>query len=340
MATYKVVYVDSNRQGIDDWSEYQAIFEAVDAEFVPAACQTDDEVVEAAADADAILNTMYYMDADLIGHLDRARVIVRGGVGVDNLDVEACTRKGIIVCNVVDYGYNEVANHAFAMLLCLNRKLVALDRAARAGEGRPPAEVLAHTGRIAGETLGLCSLGNIAQAVARRAQGFDLDVIAFDPYVDEAVATRLGVELVGLDELMARSDYISVHTPLTEETRGMIGAEQLARCKPNCYLVITSRGGIVDEAALSNALAAGQLAGAGIDVWVHEPVRADDPLLAHPNVLASSHHAWWSDVSPGVLRRRTAEAAAEVLAGMRPRSVVNPEVLGAVGPLKPRDPAA
>ena len=335
MSRMKVVYVDSNRQAGVDWTEERAIFDAVGADLVLANCASDDEVVEVAGDADAILNTMYYMDADLLARLAGVKVIVRGGVGVDNIVVPAATEHGIIICNVVDYGYNEVANHAFAMLLALNRKLVQLDRAVRDGTGRPPTDVLAPTGRVAGETLGLLSFGNIAQAVARRGQGFDMEVIAYDPYVDPATAAGLGVALVTLDELLARSDYISVHTPLVDETRNLIGPAELARMKPNAYLIITSRGGIVDEAALSAALTAGQLAGAGIDVWVHEPVVADDPLLVHDNVLASSHHAWYSDVSPTLLRRRTVEAAADVLAGVMPRSVVNPEVL-AEHPLAPR----
>jgi len=338
MSRMKVVYVDSSRQPGVDWTEERAIFDAVGADLVLANCASDDEVVEQAGDADAILNTMYYMDAALLARLSGVKVIVRGGVGVDNIVVPAATEHGIIICNVVDYGYNEVANHAFAMLMSLNRKLVQLDRAVRDGTGRPPSEVLAHTGRVAGETLGLLSFGNIAQAVARRGQGFDMEVIAYDPYVEPAAAARHGVALVPLDELLRRSDYISVHTPLVDETRGLIGARELALMKPGAYLVITSRGGIVDEAALGDALAAGQLAGAGIDVWVHEPVTADNPLLAYDNVLASSHHAWYSDVSPALLRRRTVEAAADVLAGVMPRSVVNPEVL-ADHPLAPRPSA-
>ncbi|HLY83830.1 MAG TPA: C-terminal binding protein [Acidimicrobiales bacterium] len=335
MARFKVVYVDGNRQAGVDWSVEREILATADAELVVGACATDDEVAELAADADGILNTMYFMNRALFERLPNVKVVVRGGVGYDNLDVEGATDCGIVVCNVTDYGYNEVANHAFAMLIALNRKLVQLDRAVRDGTRRPPPEVLAHTGRMAGETLGLVAFGNIAQAVARRAKGFDLRVIAYDPYVEEAKAKAMDVELVPLEELMRRSDYISVHTPLFEETRGLIGERELALMKPSAYIVITSRGGVIDEAALVKALAAKQIAGAGIDVWVNEPVLEDNPLLQFDNVLASQHNAWYSDVSPGVLRRRVAEAAADVLRGVMPRSVVNPKVLQQVS-LAPR----
>jgi D-3-phosphoglycerate dehydrogenase len=328
----KVVYIDS-RPGTGDIE--QEVLERRGMELVLGRCTSDDEVVALAADAPAILNTMYWMGPTLFEQLPNLKVVVRGGVGFDNIDVAAATKAGVIVCNVTDYGSEEVANHAFAMLLALNRKIVSLDRALRTGNHLPPPRSMPHTGRFASQTLGLVSFGTIARAVAKRALGFDMKVIAFDPYVDRSVAQSFGVELVDLPELLQRSDYVSIHTPLSGSTRRLIGPAELALMKPSAYLVLTSRGGLVDEEALADTLKAGQLAGAGIDVWETEPPPVDHPLLQLDNVIGSMHMAWYSDVSVVILRNRFAESAADVLDGIMPRSVVNPEVLERFE-LKPR----
>ena len=334
MATYTTVYIDGLARGISGDIERE-VLAARDVDLVVAGCTNDDEVVEVARDAPAILNTMYWMDGALFERLPNLKVVVRGGVGVDNLDVDAATDRGIVVCNVVDYGYNEVANHAFAMLLALNRKLVALDRAVRTQWVSGPS-LMPHTGRVAGETLGLVSFGNIARAVARRAAGFDMRVVAFDPFVDPGDAAAVGVELLPLDEILRRADYLSIHTPLVAETRGLIGARELALMKPSAYVVLTSRGGVIDETALADALREGRIAGAGLDVWDGEPVDPSHPLLQLDNVIGSPHAAWYSQVSIVELRQRFAEAAADVLHGIMPRSLVNTSVLDRV-PLRPRD---
>jgi D-3-phosphoglycerate dehydrogenase / 2-oxoglutarate reductase len=332
MARFKVVYIDGKP---GDGVIERPVLEARDAELVLGGCTTDDEVVAVAHDAPAILNGMYWMDRSLFERLPNLKVVVRGGVGFDNIDIDAATDAGVVVCNVIDYGSHEVANHAFAMLLALNRKIVTLDRAAREGLRKPPPQMMPHTGRFAGETLGLVSFGTIARAVARRAHGFDMRVIAFDPFVEPAAAEALGVELLPLDDVMSQSDYLSVHTPLSERTRGLIGASQLALMKPSAYIVLTSRGGVIDEEALADALREERVAGAGIDVWVQEPTDPAHPLLAFDNVIASSHFAWYSEVSVVALRRAFAEAAADVLHGIMPHSVVNPAILERVS-LAPR----
>jgi len=320
----KVVFIDGAWAGGTVEAETLA---ARGYELEVAGCTTDDEVVEAAGDATAILNGIYWMGPELFARLPELRVVVRAGVGYDNIDVEAATDAGVIVCNVIDYGTNEVANHAFAMILALNRKLVALDHAVRAGGYRPAAELMPHTGRLTGQTLGLVSFGTIARAVARRAAGFGMRVIAHDPFVDATQAATAGVELVELPALLAESDYVSVHAPLTPDTRGLIGAPELALMKPSAYLVLTSRGGVVDEQALVGALRNGTLAGAGIDVWESEPPAPEHPLLSLDNVIGSMHMAWYSEVAEVARRRGHAEAAADVLDGVMPRSVVNPAVL-------------
>jgi D-3-phosphoglycerate dehydrogenase len=331
---HKVVFVDG-RDGAGQIE--REVLSARGCELVLGGCTTDDEVVAVAADAPAILNGMYWMGPSLFERLPALKVVVRMGVGYDNIDVDAATKAGVVVCNVVDYGSHEVANHAFAMLMALNRKLLVLDRSVRSGVLRPVTELMPHTGRLAGQTLGLISFGTIARAVARRASGFDMRVVAFDPFVEAKQAAALGVELMPLDELLRASDYVSVHTPLSAATRGMIGAGQLALMKPSAYLVITSRGGVVDETALADALQHQRLAGAGIDVFEHEPPDPSHPLLQFDNVVASMHAAWYSEVSAVTLREWFAAAAADVLEGITPRSVVNPEVLERVQ-LRPRAP--
>jgi D-3-phosphoglycerate dehydrogenase len=296
-------------------------------DLVLGACTTDDEVVELAGEATAILNGIYWMGRELFERLPALRVVVRGGVGFDNIDVAAASDSGVIVCNVIDYGTHEVANHAFAMLLALNRKLVPLNVAVRDGTFRAAAEIMPHTGRLAGQTLGLLSFGAIARAVAKRAAGFDMRVIAFDPYVDPAEAAQVGVEVLPLSEVLALSDYVSVHTPLNESTRDLIGAEEFALMKPSAYIVVTSRGGVINEPALIDALTAKQIAGAGVDVWAKEPPDPSHPLFAFDNVIGSMHMAWYSEVAEQARRTGHAESAADVLDGILPRSVVNPTVL-------------
>jgi D-3-phosphoglycerate dehydrogenase / 2-oxoglutarate reductase len=320
----KVVYIDG--EGADVTVE-RDVLAARGYELVLAGCETDDEVVEVAGDAPAILNGMYWMGPDLFERLPALRVVVRGGVGYDNIDLDAATRAGVVACNVVDYCTHEVANHAFAMLLALNRKLVPLDRAVRAGTGGPASDLMPYTGRLAEQTLGLVSFGAIARAVAKRAAGFDMRVIAFDPFIDPAHGERLGVELVSLPELLSRSDYISIHTPLSAATRGLIGAPELALMKRSAYLILTSRGGLIDEAALADALGEGRIAGAGIDVWEQEPTDPGHPLLKFDNVVGSMHMGWYSEISDIDRRQAHAETAADVLDGVMPRSIVNPKVL-------------
>jgi D-3-phosphoglycerate dehydrogenase / 2-oxoglutarate reductase len=320
----KIVSIDGEG---DDLTVEQEVLTARGYELVIAGCATDDEVVEVAGTAPAIMNVMYWMGPSLFERLPALKVVVRGGVGYDNIDVAAATRAGVVVCNVIDYCTHEVANHAFAMLLALNRKLIPLDRAVRSGTRGPAPDLMPHTGRLAGQTLGLLSFGAISRAVAKRAAGFDMQVIAFDPFIDPAQGETLGAELVSLPELLSRSDYVSIHTPLSSATRGLIGAPELALMKPSAYVVLTSRGGLIDEGALADALRDERIAGAGIDVWEHEPPDQNHPLLKFDNVIASGHMAWYSEIADIARRKAHANTAADVLDGIMPPSIVNPEIL-------------
>jgi len=252
-------------------------------------------------------------------------VVVRTGVGYDVIDVPAATDLGVIVVNIPDLWIREVANHALALLLAWNRGVLAMDHQIHAGvwNGRVPRS---HTGALHGETVGIVGLGNIGSAFARRIAALETKVIACDPYVDDKHFAALGVERVSLETLAERSDYVSVHTLLNAETRHLIGEAFFRRMKPTAILINTSRGPVVDEKALARALQEKRLAGAALDVWEEEPIRADNPLLKMENVIATPHAAYYSSAAVAQIPGRCGEEVARVLTGQRPRNVVNPEV--------------
>ncbi|MDR7418416.1 MAG: C-terminal binding protein [Armatimonadota bacterium] len=278
-----------------------------------------------APEADAVLHMRGRLDADRIALLGRCRIIAHYGTGVDRLDVDAATRRGIWVTNGPRYAVDEVSSHAIALLLAVARKIVAADRAVRAGQWHIKPIVPLH--RIAGGTLGLLGFGNIARATGRKGQALGLRVIAYDPYVDPAVFVAERVERVNLDDCLARADFLSVHLPLTNETTGMLGHAAFAQMKPGALLINTSRGGVIDEAALVEALRAGHLAGAGLDVFAHEPPATDHPLLALPNVTVSGHIAFYSEESIQQMQRDAANQVVQALQGTVPEFLVNREAL-------------
>lgn len=290
-------------------------------------CRSEDELIAFAKDADAILNCYAKMTARVIGELKRCKVISRYGIGVDNVDLAAATRAGIIVTNVPDYCVDEVSDHGLALLLALARRVVAADQAVKGGAW----DVVAHKGirRLRGQTLGLLGFGKIARALAAKAQVLGMQVLAVDPFVDAKTMTRLKVRAADLDTLLSESDAVSVHVPLSAETRGIIGERALARMKPTAFLINTSRGGLVDEGALAAALAAGRLAGAALDVVEKEPPPPDHPLRQAPNVILTPHLAFYSQEAVVELQTKVAEETARAFRGEPPRSPVNREVLKA-----------
>src|SRR5512144_1350861 len=266
---------------------------------VPARLETlpfiEDEagVIEQARDADALIVSSSPVTRRVIEALEGLQVVVRTGVGYDVIDVPAATELGVVVVNVPDLWIREVANHALALLLAWNRKIVALDREMRAGvwSSRVPGAV---TGSLHGETVGIVGLGNIGSAFARRVSALETTMIACDPYVDDARFAALGVERVDLATLAARADYVSVHTLLNEETRHLVGEGFLRAMKPTACLINTSRGPVVDEKALIRALQARWLAGAALDVFEDEPLPSGSPLLQMDNVILTPHAAYFS----------------------------------------------
>jgi D-3-phosphoglycerate dehydrogenase len=309
-----------------DYSECQAAVTQVPARMTTLSfLDKEDEVIGRARDADAMIVSSTPVTRGIMGALEGLKVVVRTGVGYDVIDVPAATELGVVVVNVPDIWVREVANHALALLLAWNRKIIALDRNVHAGKWG--GGVLGGwTGSLHGETVGILGLGNIGSAFAQRVAALETTVIAHDPYVDDARFKALGVERVSLEALAARSDYVSVHTLLSAETRHLINEAFFRRMKPTAVLINTARGPVVDEEALTQALVEKRLAGAALDVWEREPIAADHPLLRMDNVIATPHAAYFSSPAVAQVPRRCGEEVARALTGQRPINVVNPEV--------------
>jgi len=295
--------------------------EGLGVELVFANCRTEDEVIQMVSDADAVLTTYAPVTAKAIAAMTKCKLIARYGVGVDNVAVAEATKRGITVCNVPDYCVHEVSEHALAMLLALTRRLPQIGADVRTGhwDFRP----FRPLHRLHGKTLGLIGLGRIAGALAGKATALGLRVLAFDPYVKSDSAAAVHTSLVTLDELLAASDLISIHCPLTPETRGVIGSAAFAKMRPHAILVNVARGGIIDEAALVAALEAGLLGGVGLDVLENEPLTAGHPLLAFDRVLITPHVAFYSEESTVELQASAVNEVVRYLTGEPPRSPVN-----------------
>jgi D-3-phosphoglycerate dehydrogenase len=277
--------------------------------------------------ADVVLTTAAPFSAAALAAAGRCRGIVRYGVGVDRIDLAAATARGIPVCNVPDYGSEEVADHAWALALSLLRRLPQASGLVRAGHWTTAPLRPIH--RLSTLTVGICGLGRIGTAVARRARASGCSLIACDPHLPAAAFAAAEAEPVDFRTLLTRSDLLTLHLPLSAATGGLIGASEFGSLKPGAYLVNTARGGLVDTGALLQALAVGTLAGAALDVLDLEPCPPDHPLLVHPRVIVTGHVAWYSEESMRQLRISAAEEALRLLRGCPPRSCVNPEALRA-----------
>lgn len=321
MAKLKVVITDYEYSSLKIEQEMLAPLEV---EFVAAQCRTEEEVIRAASDADGILNQYAPVSARVIDRLERCKVISRYGVGVNTIDLEAATAKGIIVANCTDYCMDEVADHAMALLLASARKVALLDASVKRGSWDYKKAVPLF--RLRGKILGLVGFGKIPRNLCRKAQAFGLTVAAFDPYVGDDIFRYYGVERVELDELCRRADFLSVHAPLTPSTRGMIGPGQFRLMKPEAVLINTSRGPLVNEEALIRALETSQIAGAALDVLEQEPIAPDNPLRGMDQVILNPHVAWYSEESEKELKTKVARNVADVLSGFYPDYLANPEV--------------
>ncbi|HXH84867.1 MAG TPA: C-terminal binding protein [Candidatus Tectomicrobia bacterium] len=299
----------------------------IGAEIVEIDKPGEEDFAAAARDADALYAKGRPITKRIIDGLERCKVIALGSVGVDSVDVAAATARCIPVTNVPDTFIEEVADHAMMLILATFRRLVVQDRLVREGrwkEGRPQ---LLQLPRLMGQTLGLIAFGRVARAVAARARAFGVHMVAYDPYVEELVMSRLGVEPVSLPELLERADIVSMHAPSTPDAHHLLREEHFRQMKRTALFVNTGRGATVDERALIRALQEGWIAGAGLDVLEQEPPAADNPLLTMDNVILTAHVASASARFDPARRRRVGHEIALVLSGRWPRSCVNPSVL-------------
>jgi len=297
------------------------ILATIDAEAIEAPSSDEATLVACAADVDAIAACWAPVTAAVVNAAPRCRVICRMGIGLDNIDVGAATAIGIPVTNVPDYCVDEVAEHTLALLFALARNVAYFHEQTKRGlyalESAPPMQ------RLKGRTLGLLGLGHIGSAVAVRARCLGLRLLARTRSGDDR---GTGCKMVDWETLLAESDFLSLHAPLTAQTRHVIGAEALAKLKPGACLINTSRGGLIDTIALTDAMAAGRLAGAALDVFEIEPPDLTAPLFRDPRVIVTPHAAFVSQQSLIELRERVARQLVEALEGRRPENVVNPSV--------------
>ncbi len=321
MAAKLVAVTDSVFPNLDPAGEVLA---KIGAELRLAKAPTPEGILEVARDADALLATYAKVTPDMISQLTRCRVIARFGIGVDNVDVPAATKAGIVVTRVPDYCLDEVSDHTMALLLALVRKIPASNARTQSGRWEMRAVVPIH--RLRGTVLGLVAFGQIPQLVAPKAQAFGIRVVTYDPYVSKQTVADAGAESVDFDELVKISDYISIHTPLLPVTRHLFNADVFRRMKPGAYLINTARGAIIDEAALADALDRGELAGAALDVMEQEPP-SGSPLFGRDNVIVTPHTSFYSEESLVDLQTKAAEEVLRVLSGQAPRNPVNSEVV-------------
>jgi D-3-phosphoglycerate dehydrogenase len=327
MPTYRVLYTDRGDYS-NDFAIERSFYDPIDAEIVDARLDhnaIDWDVYERLlSDADALVCFRMPVDRRAVEAARKLKVAVRSGVGYENFDLGSFAERGIPACNVPDYGSEEVAVHALSQVLGLRRRVVFFDRTLREGywRGQPGGRPM---WRLTNQTAGVIGLGRIGREFAARARALFGHVLAYDPFIAPSVFDDAGVEPVGLDELLQRSHAVSIHVPLTTRTRRMIGARELGLMQPTAVLVNTSRGAVVDQTALAEALNAGVIEGAACDVWEHEPAQLEHPLFSCANFIGSPHVAGISVESQIDNRTKQAQEVVRALTGLPPLNQVVPE---------------
>ena len=321
--TWKVLITDYVWPSTDP---ERAVLEAGGASVVVAPNGEEGTLVGLARDADAIMTCFAQVTENVVRAAEQCIVIGRFGVGVDNIAVSTATELGIAVTYVPDYCVDEVSDHVMALLHTWNRKIALFDRSVRErGWGSQPLTM--RMMRLRGKTLGIVGFGRIGQAVAAKARAFGLHVLATDPIVPGELVEAEGGRMVDLPTLLAESDFISLHTPLNEATRNLIGREELSMMKEDAFLINAARGPLIDEIALHDALKSGTIAGAGLDVMVDNSPPRDHPLLSLENIIITPHVAFFSQESTLELEERAAAEVVSVMQGRMPDNLVNPAVL-------------
>ena len=302
------------------------VLESAGIELVIAPNTSESTLAELAADVDAIMFCFAQVTGKVLEAAENCKISARYGIGVDNVDIAKATELGIVVTNVPDYCMDEVTDHALGMILALNRRFVPHNRAVVSG-GWSSVALNQPMHRTRGATLGIVGFGRIGRSLAAKAIGFGMNILAYDPLIAPG-STIEGADAVTLEELLSRSDFVSLHVPLTPATHNMITKAELAAMKPGSIIVNCARGGLIDEHALADSLASGHTAGAGLDVVEPTPPDPASPLLRQENVIVTPHTAFFSQASTLELERRTAQEVVRVLNGERPENLINPDVLG------------
>ena len=316
----KIIICDCDHKDVDT---EKAVFDAAGMDFRWLHCMSQDEVIEQCQGAVCFLNQYVRMDEKIFKASPSLRMVVRYGVGVDNVNLADATRYGVQICNVPDYGTNEVADQALALMLSLTRKTYMIGNMTRAGVWNYIESVPVH--RLSTRTVGILGVGRIGAAFARRVHTLGCRVVAYDVRYGES--GRVFPDFIEfkptMDEVLAQADILSLHCALTEESRGMMNAAAFSKMKEGAFFINVARGGLVDEDALEGALSSGRLAGAGIDVVNAEPLSGESPLFRHENVVVTPHMGWYSEESAEELNRKCAEEVVRFLRGEAVRCPVN-----------------
>lgn len=311
MSPLKLVVTD---QAFGNTEQEQAAATTASAAFSSFQCTNETEASDAVAGANVILNNFAPMTRKVMVEMAPDATIIRYGVGVDNVDLEAAKDLGVRVCNIPDYGVEEVADHAAATALFLARKINQFDAGIRDGKWKI-AETTNGLRSLRDTTVGLVGFGRIAQSLARRMQAFGCTIVAYDPFIDKTIAKDMKVQLMPLDDVVAVAEILSLHVPLLPETRHMVNSDRIDALPNQPIVINTSRGGLIDEDALAVALASGRVSAAGLDVFETEPLPLNSPLRTAPNVYLSPHAAFFSDASVHRLQQLASEEAIRALRG-------------------------
>ena len=307
---------DATRYGY----EIEVLKQFDDVEFIVSPAKDEDDVIEAIRDAEVVLFTATKMNERVINSLEKCKLIIRYGIGYDNVDLEAAAKRGIYVCNAPKYGIIDVAEHALSLIFATAKMTVKMNERAKNGlwgPGMPPFY------RLAGKSVGFVGFGNIGRALCKMTNGLSMRPYVYDPFVSDDVIAEYGAEKLSIEEIFERSDFVSLHLPLNEKTRHSIGKELFSKMKNTAILINTSRGPIINEAELIDALEQGQLAGVGLDVFENETKPLDIRLVNAKNAVLTPHVAWNTDVAVTAIHEEVGNNVVRYLKGERPESVVN-----------------
>lgn len=318
MSNFKVLFTDTIHNDLDIEKK---VVEEAGGEFLFGGDKTEEEFFKLVEEADSIVTVYREIDEEILIKAKLCKGVVRTGIGFNNIDIVKAGELGKYVCNVPDYCFDEVSDHAIVSGLSIGRKLYEWDKRVKSGvwshEGMQP--IYAYQN----QTFGLLGFGNIPRYVAKKVKAFGFNVIAYDPFVSQEIADEFGVSLVSLEDLLAQSDYLSLHAPLTEQTKHTVNKESISKMKDGVIIINTSRGPLINEKDLYEALISGKVAGAALDVMEIEPPDMSNPLLKLDNVIITPHAAFYSEKSAKELRKKSFEEAVRIAKGLEPKNIVN-----------------